>query len=440
VWCTALGLAILAASAAAAGPAGTTATGIVAVSAGSDHTCGLTKAGGVLCWGWNADGAIGDGTDAYTRVRPSPVVGLASGVRAISAGGSNSCALTHVGAVRCWGLNGSGQLGNGSSVESSNVPVQVTGLTKGARAITVGNVDACAITSTGGAVCWGANDSGQLGNGTTHDSSVPVNVVGLSSGVRAIGAGDSYACALTRAGIVRCWGSNTSSQLGNGTIGDHSRPMTVRNLRGVRSLSVGSEGSCALTTAGAVKCWGGERYGIEAPKDLARGVRSVAVGFEFQCAVKTPSRVECWGANSYGNLGDGSKVWRKRPVAVQALVGSIRSVGLGDDHSCAVTTRGWVECWGRNDFGELGDGTTDRSWTPMGVVGFGAGSLPPCRVPDLRGVPFLRARTEIAQHACQLGKVKFGGSSLRYGQVLAEKPRAGSRRPRGAMVNLTLSR
>ena len=263
-WCTALGIAVLCASAAAARPPSTPAAGVVAVALSDDSTCALTRAGGAVCWGWNGDGEIGDGTDVEVRVRPSAVVGLSSGVKQVAAGGSNGCALTQAGAVRCWGLNRSGQLGNGSSADSSNVPVQVTGLANGNRAVAVGNVDACAITAAGGAVCWGANDAGQLGNGTTHDSSVPVKVVGLSSGVRAIGAGDSYACALTSAGIVKCWGSNTSGQLGTGTIGDHSRPVTVRKLKSVRSIAVGSEGACALTRGRAVECWGGERYGIEA--------------------------------------------------------------------------------------------------------------------------------------------------------------------------------
>ena len=169
----------------------------------------------VKCWGDNGNGQLGNGNIINSLV-PVDVTGLGSGVTAISAGDGHSCALTSGGAVKCWGYNGDGQLGNGSTVNSS-VPVDVTGLGSGVTAISAGSLQSCALTSGGAIKCWGSNVRGQLGNGSTTNSLVPVDARGLGSGVTAISTGERYSCALNSGGAMKCWGTNEYGQLGIGS-------------------------------------------------------------------------------------------------------------------------------------------------------------------------------------------------------------------------------
>ena len=212
-------------------------SGVTAVTTGYSHSCALTDAGGVKCWGHNSFGQLGNGT-LTTTYSATDVIGLASGVSAISAGGWHTCALTTAGAVKCWGRNFYGGLGDGSTT-TRTTPVDVVGLAGGVRAISSGQYHTCALTETGGVKCWGWNSNGQLGTGDWPDSSVPVDVSGLISGVVEVAAGDYHTCALTGAGGVKCWGSNQAGQLGDGLVrGDYRTPVDVNGLgTGVGAIS-----------------------------------------------------------------------------------------------------------------------------------------------------------------------------------------------------------
>jgi alpha-tubulin suppressor-like RCC1 family protein len=428
-------------------PSSETATAISA-GGGTDasHTCALTSAGGVKCWGNNQFGELGNGTRKY-RTTPVAVDGLTSGVIAISTGDTDSCALTGAGAVECWGDNHVGQLGDGTRTNRTT-PVAVSGLSSGVAAISAGWFHTCALTGAGAVECWGYNEEGQLGDGTTTDRHTPVAVSGLSSGVIAIAAGFYHTCALTTAGQVKCWGSNTHGELGDGTRTDRRRPVAVSGLSSsVTAISAGLSDTCALTSAGGVECWGSNRFGKlgdgtrtdrhspVAVFGLASGVEAIAAGGLHSCALMSVGRVKCWGRNFYGEVGDGTTTDRRRPVAVSRLARSVKAIEAGEDHTCALTSPGWVKCWGLSI---LGDGTAIQSLTPVAVVGFG-GSLK-CGVPNVLGTMLARATREIVFGHCRVGKVTRVASLRKRNTVVDQRPRPDKRLKNFSRVNLKISR
>jgi alpha-tubulin suppressor-like RCC1 family protein len=308
------------------------------------------------------------------------VSGLASGVTAVAAGGYHSCALTDAGAVKCWGRNDLGQLGNGANA-NSNVPVQVSGLASGVIAITGGDFHTCALTSAGGVKCWGDNGNGALGDGTGADSNIPVDVSGLASGVDAIAAGGYHTCALTSAGGVKCWGDNIYGQLGDGTTSSNGEPVEVVGLTsGVTAITGGYYHSCALTSAVGPKCWGRNNFGqlgnagnanSSVPVDvsgLPAGADAIAVGGYHSCALTSSGGVKCWGAGGDGALGDGTNIDRNVPADVSGLTSGVSAIASGAYHSCALMSAGGIKCWGDNTGGQLGDGTNNSSNVPVDVM------------------------------------------------------------------------
>lgn len=253
------------------------------------------------------------------------------GATAIAAGLNHTCALVSGGSVRCWGRNDYGQLGDGSAVTRRLIPVTVSGLS-GATSIVAGDIHTCALVSGGTVRCWGNNSSGQLGDGTTIDRLTSVAVNGLS-GATAITAGGFHTCALVSRGTVRCWGANSSGQLGDGT---QAFGITT-NL----TLSVVS------TISGAI---------------------AIAAGGNHTCALISIGEVRCWGKNDYGQLGDGTQMYRLTPVAVYGLSGAT-AISAGDQHTCALMSSGSVRCWGYNDRGQLGAGNATTYYIPVEVTG-----------------------------------------------------------------------
>lgn len=297
-------------------------------SAGWGHTCAISS-GGLQCWGWNQNGILGDGSTS-DRYSPVQVVGLTSGVAAVANGGYHTCALTITGGVKCWGGNWYGQLGDGTT-EARHTPVDVAGLTSGVIGITAGKWHTCALTAKREVKCWGYNGSGQLGDGSTTDSPAPVNVSSLGSGVLAITAGGTHTCALVTDG-VKCWGNNTGGQLGDGSFTDRTTPVEVVGLPpDIEEISAGGAHTCALTHnhwSGGVKCWGanwdgqlgdGSNDSRSTPVDvvgLSSGAGAIAAGEQFTCARLPWNGTRCWGENAYGQLGDGSLLGSNLPVTV----------------------------------------------------------------------------------------------------------------------------
>jgi alpha-tubulin suppressor-like RCC1 family protein len=323
------------------------------------NSCAATAAGNVLCW---------SGTTA-----PAPVAGFAGGV-AVSAGGQGlgysgdgyfDCAVTTAGAVSCLGDNGNGQLGNGSTVNST-VPTPVTSLTSGVTALSAGigstGGSACAVMG-GNVWCWGYNGNDQLGNGTTAASSpVPVELIGFTGSVTAVSMGLDSACAIAGGGVW-CWGYNGNGQLGNNSTTSSAAPVQVTGVTsGATAISVGDNYACALVSGG-VSCWGTNGFGQSlvpaAVTGLASGVTSVSVGAaptsitgagtttggDSACAVISGA-VECWGNNGNGQLGNNSTTSSAVPVTVAGLTSGVAAVSVGYGTACALTSSGGVWCWG----------------------------------------------------------------------------------------------
>lgn len=344
------------------------------VEVGYGTTCAIDAADGLWCWGRNHRGQLGDGTTVDSST-PVAVVGLGSGVAAVAPGGDVTCALTAAGGAKCWGFNNHGQLGNGSTTDSST-PIDVFGLTSGVAAVAAGSSSACALTTGGGVKCWGYNVRGTLGDGTNTDSSIPVDVVGLASGVVSIVHGGGHVCALTSGGGVKCWGANFSGELGNGLNADSNVPVDVVGLAsGVASLKTYpgvADTTCVLTTTGGVKCWGAITSGAgTVPYDidgLTSGVDAISAGGQTGLALLPGGAVKAFGLPfSPGPPAD--------VFDVQGLTSGIAAVAGGANsnwsQACVLTTAGEIKCWGRNVYGEVGEGTGGGKSVPGCVIGFG---------------------------------------------------------------------
>ncbi len=204
---------------------------VTKITAGEYHTCALTAGGQMACWGNNVSGQLGSGTIEMTSSTPVIVPGLGGSIIDIAAGSSHTCALMTGGGVKCWGDNSIGQLGNGATGTGGSAPVNVAGLTSGVAALSAGGTHTCALTTGGGVKCWGNNYGGQLGNGTAGGlSSVPVDVNGLSSGVVSVKAGSGSTCAVISTGGIKCWGGNDRGQIGDGTKTNRANPVDVIGL------------------------------------------------------------------------------------------------------------------------------------------------------------------------------------------------------------------
>lgn len=343
------------------------------ISAGSGHTCAVLSAE-VWCWGTNTSGQLGNGSTLNSN-KPVRVTGL-SGAVAVAAGFNHTCALINDGTARCWGSGFAGQLGNGGFVNSS-VPVTVTGLS-GATAISAGRLHTCAIVM-GAARCWGDNGIGQLGNGTTTPSATPVNVVGLSTTVTAISLGWGHTCAVLIDGSGRCWGINDFGQHGSGATGSPSTtPVPVFGLGGANALTSGDEHNCVLV-GGTPRCWG-----LNSAGQLGNGTTSsspsstsvVGLGFaiaisgggEHTCALPGDGSVRCWGFGGGGQLGNGSTATSTTPVVVTGVGSFPMAVTAGGNHTCAILTTKEIRCWGANFAGQLGNGTNVNSSVPVSTV------------------------------------------------------------------------
>ncbi|MCA9629431.1 MAG: hypothetical protein KC766_17270 [Myxococcales bacterium] len=339
------------------------------IGAGAQHTCQIASAGTARCWGYNANGQLGNGSTTASIVSV-PVTGISSAT-ALATGYYHNCVIDG-GAVKCWGANLRGQIGNGSTTDAPT-PVAVSGLSN-VTSIAAGAAHTCAALIDGSVRCWGYNSQGQLGDGTLVDRTTPVVVPGILNAVR-VAAGYYHSCALLADGTAKCWGLNDHGQLGDGTTTNSLTPVTVTGLSGVQTISAASSHTCASLTGGTANCWGANNNGVlgdgtttdsSSPVAVSGLTQATAVitGPYHSCAAIGDGSARCWGWNVYGELGDGTKTDSLTPVVVTGL-STVDSIAVGWHHSCSALQDGTAQCWGYNGVGQLGDGTQTQSSTPV---------------------------------------------------------------------------
>lgn len=350
----------------------------IGVGNGGGHTCAIRGEGSLWCWGFNGDGRLGDGTFS-DRSSPTAVVNFSSQTVMASGGLFHTCAVKNTGGVWCWGQASDGQLGNNSTAATAN-PAAVHGMSSGVLEVGAGHYHSCARKSDRTVWCWGKNDHGQLGNGSFTNSLTPVTVSGVNA-AQALAVGGNHTCIIGGAGGVRCWGSNQYGQLGDGTTADRNTPGGIPSLSSdIVSLSSGSFHSCAVKSDGSAWCWGynlkgrlgdGTVINRNTPvlvSGLDSGVVQITCGGHQTCARKNDGSVWCWGSNEYGQIGDGTTTDRLEPTPVQGLPFAAMGVFCGGAHVCALLEPGALWCWGNNGSGRIGDGTTTSRPLPVPVL------------------------------------------------------------------------
>ena len=372
-------------------------------SASFYHSCAIALNGRAYCWGSGNSGKLGNGSTASSRV---PVAVNTSGVLAgktikqISAGENHTCAIASDNRAYCWGSNKNGQLGNGSTADS-NVPVAVnmSGALAGKtiKQMSVEFSTSCVVASDNRAYCWGSNKNGQLGNGSTADSRVPVavNTSGVLVGktIKEVTTGGFHTCALDTSSKMYCWGLNSSGRLGGGLTSILSNVPVAVNMSGalagktIKQMSTGYSSTCAIASDNRAYCWGSGNNGQLGNGSTAdsrvpvavnmsgalvgKTIKQILAGGDHGCVVASDDKMYCWGLNNNGELGNNSSVNSSVPVAVNAdgvLAGkTIRQMSAGFSSTCAVDSGYGIYCWGYNSNGQLGNNSTNNSRVPTYV-------------------------------------------------------------------------
>ena len=406
------GLALLALAAALglAPPAGADVllTGATGAGARSATSCAVVEGQRVACWGRGTHGQLGNGAGEDSTlavlVQAVGVPGPLTGVTQVTVGDEHACARLANGRAVCWGNNGAGRLGDGTTTDRAR-PVYVrngadTAAMAGVTQLTAGSAHTCARLSNGRVTCWGANTEGQIGDGTgvTHD--LPTLVLAANGAapltdVAQVVAGRTSTCARKAGGQVRCWGDNVHGQLGDGTHADRDLPGPVvgvggvGRLTGVAQLAATDHHVCARLTNRRARCWGlgsegelgagdGQNRTTPVSPEQSDGsplvnVAQVAVGTNHSCFRLVSGRVRCAGYGGNGQLGNPAAADQQlTPILVRnaidtAPLSGVAQIVLGSAHTCGRLTSGLVACWGQNVFGQLGDGTNLDHGHPVAV-------------------------------------------------------------------------
>lgn len=333
------------------------------VSAGGESTCAITTGGKLKCWGSNSVGQLGDGT---TLSKNSPVsVDDANNYNKVSVGANNSCGITATGLLKCWGSNDNGRLGIGvASGGDSLVPVAVDA-SETYSEILVGYSSSCGLTTQGILKCWGAKFAiyGYNYSPTAVDSSVAY---------KSVSVGSSHICAITTGNVLKCWGGNSNGQVGDGTTSSSTAPKVIDSGTSYISIGARANKTCGVTAANKIRCWGQNllfSLGVSSPSqvlspmtiDSDYSYTQLDLGDQHGCGLSTTGKIRCWGNNGNNQLADQKSQGYVPGSLPQEVISSSSFINLnaGDNHTCAIKASGRLYCWGNNNSGQLGNGTTN---------------------------------------------------------------------------------
>lgn len=417
------------------------------ISASDTHTCGVTTQGGVYCWGYNQDGKLGNNLTTWSDIPVAvltPRDGSKSKYTSVSSGGRHTCGLTSDGTAYCWGNNEYGELGNNSTTNSS-IPIVIADSTDGNvlrfSDISAGENHTCGLTLTGKAYCWGYKMTSVIADQFQKKPvAAPVLANGTSLSFASISAGNNHTCALTKTGAAYCWGDNYQSKLGiSSTISPDvlvavSAPLNSASLKFL-SIDAGNSHNCGVAVGGSAYCWGSNENGVlgnSNSKESGNPVvvtdkgkqtisfLSISAGGRHTCVLSTSYKTYCWGRNDYGQLGNGTAQNSSTPIAVLPPSNTTNpstqtttvpskskpvfsSFTVGIEHICGLTAKGVAYCWGNNKYGQLGNNSTADSNRPVLVSN-----------PDNGNRLFFSSITAGAYHTCgesQSGKAFCWGAS-----------------------------
>lgn len=353
---------------------------ITAVEVGDRHSCALKNNGTVECWGDNAAGQLGI-PDVESSTTPLAVPGITNATA--MAARLHTCVRLADSTVHCWGENASGRADPGSLDPILTSPSDVT-LSIGSDLIAAGGAHSCAAGELGEPVqCWGANGSGQITGAESPGPASATMPADFSPGMLRLG--NNHSCVASVTGELLCWGNNSSGQLAiDPLVTSSTSTPTIIGVDPVGDLVTGADHTCARIGS-EVHCWGLNTSGQLGNNTTTTGSMPVVVAFEpgtamvrqlaaagdHTCAVLHNDEVQCWGGNARGEIalvvdknGDDSGSLTPRATKVDFPVAQLAT---GPEHSCALSTDGQLYCWGNNDFGQLGDGTTTDTSTPTAV-------------------------------------------------------------------------
>jgi alpha-tubulin suppressor-like RCC1 family protein len=349
---------------------------LLSVDAGGDFTCGFTNLGRGYCWGLALDGRTGvepdstcfppAGEERPPCILPPKRINGDLSFMTISAGDDFACGITTDRLLYCWGSDEAGQIGNGGAGGGVN-PAVATVKQERFVALSAGARHACALNESGRAFCWGADESGQLGDVRSMNSTTPIPVADSTLRFTMISAGDNHTCGLSNTGAAYCWGRGTEGQIGNGGMFNEDVPAAVTGGILFTSIAAGGSHTCGVSTSGSMYCWGSNESGQLGSGGQGSGVSNpvqvigpddftaVTAGENHSCGIAGGGQVYCWGGSEYGELGDGVTGEHSSGSPLRVIGFSASAISAGANHTCAIATDGGAWCWGSNRWGALGN-------------------------------------------------------------------------------------